>query len=127
MGTTYKERASSVSRELIAYWLRHLDPKPLVEVHGAGRIEVAVMKKDGELRVHLTNLEGPHDAINMMTWDHIPPIGPLEVRLRIPPLKSVRWEPLGLTLPAKQTDDGILVQIPKIDIHGALVLPSNIA
>lgn len=127
MGTTYKERASSVSRELIAYWLRHLEPKPLVEVHGAGRIEVAVMKKDGELRVHLTNLEGPHDAINMMTWDHIPPIGPLEVRLRIPPRKSVRWEPLGLTLPAKQTDDGVLVQIPKIDIHGALVLPSNIA
>lgn len=123
MGTTYKERTSSVNRELVASWLRHLDPQPLVEVRGPGRLEVAVMRKDGELRVHLTNLEGPHDAFHTMAWDHIPPIGPLEVRLRVPTRKTIRWEPLGQNLTARKTDDGVLVQIPGIGIHGCLTIP----
>jgi hypothetical protein len=119
---SYLERTSSVTTALVAAWLRHLDPRPLVEVEGPGRVEVACMRKDGELRVHLTNLEGPHEARQIMAWDRIPPLGPLTVRLRVPGRGPVRWEPDGVRLRSRRTADGMVIEVPGVAIHGALCL-----
>ncbi len=120
LGRSYQDRRSSVCTALAAAWLRHLDPKPLIEVEGPGRIEVVAMRKAGELRVHLTNLEGPHDARQVMVWDHLPPVGPLQMRLRLPQRATARWAPDGGRLSMRRSGDHLIVTTPAFALHGAV-------
>lgn len=127
LGRTYLERGSSVTAALMAGWLRHLDPTPPVEVAGPGRVEVACMHQGDRLCIHLTSLEGPHDARNVMAWDHIPPCGPFTVRLRLPGTPAVTWEPEGRRLRTRRSGDQLVVEVPAFALHGALRLPATSA
>lgn len=121
-GRSQLERGSGVTTALVAGWLRQLDPRPLVEVEGPGRVEVVCMRKAGELRIHLINLEGPHEARNILVWEHIPALGSLRLRLRVPGRGAVRWEPEGIRLPGRRDRDHLVVEVPSIALHGAVCL-----
>jgi hypothetical protein len=78
---------------------------------------------DGRLSVHLLNTAGmPLGERHTMT-DFVPPVGPIQVRLKVPQRpKQVVWVPGGE--PPKWSWDGgrLSVTVPTVEIHGIVVV-----
>jgi len=111
-------------RQFIAGIARRLFPDPAVEVNGPPCLEIALRRaSDGRLSVHLMNLaNNPHGGQYGFT-DYIPPLGPILVRLRLPEKpQSVEWVPEGQKIKWKWSAGVLTATIPKMDIHGVLVV-----
>lgn len=111
-------------RKFIGDTARELFTNPAVEVDAPPCVEVALRTtKDGKLSVHLLNTSNMQESEDRITFDFIPPVGPIEVRLKVAEKpEKVEWVPDGGCI-KWSWDDGILTaQIPKLDIYGILVV-----
>jgi alpha-L-fucosidase len=100
---------------------RRLFPKPIVEVKGSPDVDVAVSRIGGRLAVNLVNTAGPHAAAPII--DSIPPVGPLEVKIRVGEKPAaIVLEPGGGTLPFEYSDGEARVELPRLEIHAVLVV-----
>ena len=81
------------------------------------------MRLGGRLHVHLVNTAGPHEDVDVYAFDEIPPVGPLDVALRLPapPTRIVR-QPAGEALPFTMRDGRAVVTLPRLEIHDVLVV-----
>ena len=115
------------SRQSMVRWL--LDSmaialyEPMVTVEGSQHVDVTLMRKDGRLSVNLVNTAGPHDIMTVYTHDHIPPVGPLEVAIRLPrrPRRIVR-QPQGRAVRFEYSRGVATVTIDRLQIHDVLVV-----
>jgi len=121
MGPTYRSAPSEAIREFLNALVRQLFPNPMVEVSGTHDVDVVLARQRGQLLVNLVNTAGPHRTEPIL--DAIPPIGPLKVAIRQPnkPAK-VTLEPSGQTLIFEHRDGKILVEVPQVAIHEAIVI-----
>ena len=81
------------------------------------------MRKDGVLSLHLVNTAGPHSNEKVYTFDEIPPIGPLEITLRLPARpRSLSLEPGGQKLPFKWSQGIVRTTVPQLSLHAAVTV-----
>jgi len=103
--------------------VRELFPDPRVKVQGSAAVDVSVARKDGKLLVNLVNTAGPHEDESQYVFDTIPPVGPLDVVVRLGEApKSVTLEPAGLRLEATFQDGRARVRVPRVEIHEVVVI-----
>ena len=88
------------------------------KVNQAGAVELLVTEKDGKTYVHLVNLLGEHRAQTVKTFERIPAATDIQVELtweRKP--KYVKLQPENQELSYKQTQNGIRIMVPKVELY----------
>ncbi|MCK5845013.1 MAG: hypothetical protein KAG97_09915 [Victivallales bacterium] len=117
-GSYYYDHVSCVSRDWLATIVKRLFPDPIVNVSGAGEIDVHVNELDGRLMVHLINADGPHANSKKLVFDELPRIGPLEVAVRCSARpKKVTLLPEGTCPTWRYKDGAALIEIQDLGIH----------
>ncbi len=98
--------------------------RPMVEIEAPSHgVEVSVRRKGERLLVHLTNMTVMQAGPEFPVVDYVPPIGPLNVTVRLPARPSkVTWEP-GANAVESTWQDGVLrASIPRLEIHGVIAI-----
>jgi hypothetical protein len=96
--------------------------KPDLEVNAPPTVEVALRRKDGRTVVHLVNATGMQVAGEYSVIDFVPPVGPVEVALRLAQRpKAVAVLPEGSSLAPVWKDGWARVTVPKLEIHSMVV------
>lgn len=122
-GDPYLTQRLSVSRDLFQDVVRALVPNPKVEVTGSHFVDVSLARNHDRLLVNLVNTAGPHELEKEYVFDSIPPVGPLEVRLRLGRKpRSVVAQPENRKLSVQWKDGVARVTLPRLEIHTALVV-----
>ncbi len=98
LGERYCKARTAVSRDFLNGLVRHLFPKPMVEVTGSHYVDVTANRLDDRLMINLINTAGPHGDEDVYVFDEIPPVGPLDVTIR------VRKKPQAITLQPANID-----------------------
>jgi len=122
LGERYLAAATSVARNFVHGLARELFPRPLVEVTGSMYVDLSVNRIGGKLAINLVNTAGPHADPHVYVYDEIPPVGPLEIRIRsgCTP-KKVTLEPGGRELSYVTNGDAITLTLPRLEIHNVVV------
>ena len=119
LGSVYLENISFAFKEFMRLLMQKSGYAAPVSVSGSDYADLTVMEKDGHLMIHLLNMAGDHNARGMRTFREIPAIGPLNVYIRTDSLlKSAVWQPEARPLPLQNTEDGYLVTVERLNIHG---------
>ncbi len=123
MGERYVKARTAAYRDFLNGLVRVLFPKPMVEVEGSRYVDVALARLNGKLMINLVNSAGPHADENIYTYDEVPSLGPLTVKIRLkqkpqsiklqPGNRSVRWEYWRGTA---------RVTVPRVDLHEILAV-----
>jgi hypothetical protein len=123
MGRAYLDGASFTARKLLSHLAGELFPDRIARVSGSQFVDVAVMRKGGNLSVNLLNTSGPHGDPGIHTFDEIPPVGPLTVKIKSQSRpSSVRLEPGGRELDWTYENGDMSTTIDRLDIHAVIVL-----
>jgi hypothetical protein len=123
MGISYLRNRTVVAREFIRTLVRELFPTPMVEVQGSPFVDVTINRVNDKLAINLVNTAGPHHDKDVITYDAIPPIGPLEVTIRRPQApQKVTLQPAGTELPYQYANGVIAVTIPQVEIHEIILV-----
>jgi hypothetical protein len=86
-------------------------------------VDVTVNRIDGKLAVNLINTAGGHNVRKTTVFDEIPPVGPLEIAIRLPrrPAK-ITLQPQGRDLPFGYAAGQARLVLEKLDIHSVLIV-----
>lgn len=121
IGANYKKNRSPELRQFLSGVVRDLFPNPLVTVKNSADVDVSVARNHGKLLVNLVNTAGPHQTAGIL--DQIPPVGPLEVTVRVEQKPaSVTLEPGARPVPFEFKDGQIKLTVPKLEIHDIIVI-----
>ena len=104
-----------------------LFPDPQVTIDAPACVDIALRRtREGQLCVHLLNLSGVQRAECFLSTERIPSLESLEVHLKMSQKpQDVRWVPEGGHLDWSWHDDTLTVTIPRLDIHGVLVVDAE--
>ena len=119
----YQKHQSSKLRNLLALFARPLLPQPLVDVSGSHLVHVVLAKKQNRLAINLINTGGRHADPQVFTYDEVPPLRNLMVRLRTSqkPRRIVQ-QPENKVLPVRFTNGVATVTVPQLTLHSVLVV-----
>jgi hypothetical protein len=122
-GEIYSGRTVTVLRDYSNSLIRELFPDPTVEVKGSHYVDVTLNRVGSKLIVNLVNACGPHDNDNVLVYDEIPGIGPLDISIRYPskPMK-VMLQPENKALKFKYEQGKISCTVDKLKIHDMIVV-----
>lgn len=127
LGSLYNDATTTVVRDFISAMIQELLPDPIVQVSGSHLVQVVVnrIKLDGQTRmaVNLINMAGPHRDVNVYTFDDIPAVGPLTVRIRLDkkPQRILR-QPGDEAMQFTWADGVAELTLPRLAIHDILVV-----
>lgn len=121
MGTAYAADPNPVARDFLGSLARELFPDPAVTVKGSNHVDITLAQKEGRRLVHLVNTSGPHRTQSIQ--ESIPPIGPLEVTLRLPSKPSkVTLQPGDRPLPFDYENGQARLTVPGVAIMDTIVV-----
>jgi hypothetical protein len=122
-GLRYQDGATSMARDWLQSIVRTLFPEPIVALRGSHLVDVAVTRSRGRLAIHLVNSGGPHLAPTHYVWDEIPPLGPLDLELRLPrrPCSIMRM-PETESVPFQWKDGVAHLRIDRLAVHSTLLV-----
>lgn len=121
-GKYYRDFQTSVPRKFLHRLVRELFLEPAVEVTGSQFIEVVLATKNDKTVVHLINTAGHADNARVYIFDEVPPVGPLQVRLRLESAPAkVTLEPGGVELDVTYADGIAQVEVPQVHVHSMVV------
>jgi len=111
-------------REFIGGLVQKMYPDPSVRVDGPGPIDVALRRTaDGRLSVHLLNTSGLPIPERYGFTDFVPAIENIRVTVKTPSRPtSVSWVPDDGKLEWTWSDGLLKVTVPKLEIHGVIVI-----
>ena len=122
-GQGYLSTGSQSARQFLNGLVRQLFPKPLVQVEGSSDVDVSVNRSGGKLAVNLVNTAGPHADRKTPVFETIPPVGPLEITIRLAKApEHVTVEPGGQPLTFEHRDGEVRLTLPKLEIHSIVVV-----
>jgi hypothetical protein len=124
LGTVHLNAHTPQIRRFLKGVVSALFPEPIVEVVGPPCIDVAVRRRGQQLLVHLINTAGMQVTSRYTIKDFIPPIGPIDVRIRLDrEPATVRVVPEQKTPVGADWQDGVLtVTLPSLAIHTVVCL-----
>ncbi|WP_332368494.1 hypothetical protein [Spirosoma telluris] len=119
----YQKHQSAKLRDFIASLTRSLLPKPLVEVSGSHLVHVVLNRQRNQLAVNLINTGGRHADPQVFTYDEVPPLTNLTVRLRTDKKpKRIVQQPENKSLPIRYADGMATVIVPQLGVHSVLMV-----
>lgn len=122
LGERYLYSRASLPAEFLCDMVRELFPLPMVEVKG-GFTEVVINRVGGKLAVNLINLAGPHEDRQALVFDAVPPVGPLEIRIRQATRPArIMLEPGHKSLEFQYRDGMAFLTLPRLEIHSVLLV-----
>jgi len=122
LGSVFAAAHATAARQFLNRVVRRLFT-PMVEVDGPPVLEVVLRRKQGKLLVHLLNACAMQVAGDYAVTDFIPPVGPLEVRLRLGRKPArVTLEPEGRVLPGEWREGTWTGRIERLELHGILAV-----
>ncbi|MGB9906485.1 MAG: hypothetical protein ACPLRR_03740 [Candidatus Saccharicenans sp.] len=111
-------------RQFIGSLTQKLFPSPAVMVEAPPTVDIALRKTvDNRLTLHLLNRTGfpVPDRYNFI--DHVPPVGPIQVKLALEEKpQQVLWVPEGIRLKWKWEKGYLQTVIPTLHVHGLLLV-----
>lgn len=123
LGRSYQRFQSPVLRDFLNGIVRQLFTKPVVEVEGSKQIHVTLNDLKGKLSVNLINAGGQHNSDKIHTYDELPALTNLTVRIRTPqPPKRIIQQPENRPLTFSYANGVAIIQVPKLDIHSVLLV-----
>lgn len=119
----YKVHQSARLRDFMASLIRPLVPKPIVEVSGSHLVHVVLNRQSNRLAVNLINTGGRHADPQVFTYDEVPPLTNLTVRLRTDrkPIRIVQ-QPENKPLPVRYANGIATVVVPQLAVHSVLMV-----
>lgn len=119
----YQKHQSARLRDFIASLARPLLPRPVVEVSGSHLVHVVLNRQNNKLAINLINTGGRHADPQVFTYDEVPPLTSLTVRLRTDKKpKRIVQQPENKPLPVRYAGGVATVTVPQLDIHSVLVV-----
>ncbi len=111
-------------REFIGGLVRKMYADPAVRVEGPGPIDVALRRTvNGRLSVHFLNTSGLPMPERYGFTDFIPAVENIRVTVKAPSRpSSVTWVPEGGKLKWSWSDGLLEVTVPRLEIHGVIVI-----
>jgi hypothetical protein len=117
-GERYARGQTALLRDFIGALAAELFPQPQVRVEGSHLVDVVLNRQDGQLALNLVNTGGPHANRDVYTYDEIPAVGPLAIRLRLASKPvSVELQPGGQTMEWVYEDGELYLTLPQLAIH----------
>ncbi|RYF48673.1 MAG: hypothetical protein EOO39_46620, partial [Cytophagaceae bacterium] len=119
----YKKHQSAKLRDFIASLVRPLLPNPVVEVSGSHLVHVVLNRQGNHLAVNLINTGGRHADPQVFTYDEVPSLTNLTVRLRTQrkPTRIVQ-QPENKALPIRYANGIATVIVPHLAVHSVLMV-----
>jgi hypothetical protein len=125
LGVPYCSTQSPTYRKLVNDIVSRLVNQPTLNVTGSEFLHLVLSKKGGNTYVHLINTGGSHFNKRVFTYEEVPPLGPLTIRLcreRNP--SSVVLRPEGKALHYRFQDGMVTIDVPRLDIYSIIeVIP----
>ena len=111
-------------RDFIGSLTAELFPDPAVAVDGPPTLDIALRRtSDGRLSVHLLNTAGMPLPDRYGFTDSIPPVDGIRLTVRTSARpRSVTWVPEGGRLDWSWSDGRLEVTVPRLAIHGVVVV-----
>lgn len=119
----YKKHQSAKLRDFIASLVRPLLLNPVVEVSGSHLVHVVLNRQGNRLAVNLINTGGRHADPQVFTYDEVPSLTNLTVRLRTDrkPTRIVQ-QPENKALPIRYANGIATVIVPELAVHSVLIV-----
>jgi hypothetical protein len=122
-GHSHHKGRQSMVRTLLGALADELMGEPIVRVRGSQHVDVSLMRKDSRLMVNLVNTAGPHDHIDVYTHDDIPPVGPLEISIRLARRpRRIVLQPAGRAMKFEYSKGLARVNLRQLEIHDVIVV-----
>jgi hypothetical protein len=123
LGQSYFNSRTPGIRDFLTCITEKLFPDPLITIDGSKMVHMTANQKENKLIINLINSGGTHADPNVTGFDQIPPIGPLQVKIRLPAKPDrIMHQPDGEELIFKYENGYALLIIPVIDIHYIIVI-----
>ncbi len=122
LGERYLHSKSAINRRFLAELIGTLMPQPLVRVSGSSYVDVSLLRKGDRLGVHLVNMAGPHADRSVHTFEDIPPIGPLNVEISVPPSKKATLQPKNRRLKTTYRNGKLSFVIERLEIYDIVII-----
>lgn len=123
IGKGYMYRYTPVFRDFIDALIREMKPELMVEVTGSHLIDVTLNRLNNALIINLVNAGGPHDNMNVMVFDEIPVLGPLQINIRYPSKPDrVTLHPENRAMAFNYENGVIRCTLPRLEIHEMIVV-----
>ena len=119
----YEKHQSSKQRDFIAALVRPLLPNPIVEVTGSHLVHVVANRLNNRLAINLINTGGRHADPQVFTYDEVPPLVNLTVKIRTDkkPTRIVQ-QPENRPLPIRYAHGIATVTVAKLVLHSILMV-----
>ncbi|MCD6564257.1 MAG: alpha-L-fucosidase [Thermoproteales archaeon] len=96
---------------------------PKVKVNAPPYLDVVLRKKDNKLLIHLINLSRKQTSPNYSLIDHIPPIGPINIKVKMSKTpRNIYIVPSNEELNYTSENNELKLNISKIKIHSIVVI-----
>jgi len=123
LGDLYTGNRTVLIRQLFRSLADRLFPNRMLRLRGSEYADPTLMTKDGRILLNLTNFAGAHSDPNVRTFNEIPPVGPVEIELRLDHAPhSVTRQPEGADLSYTFADGILRCRVENIDIHTIVVI-----
>ena len=111
-------------RRFVGDIAKRLFPNPAVTIDGPPYLDISLRRtRTGQLSLHLLNLANMPTSSRYGIIDHIPSVGPIGIKLRVPDKpKAVKWVPDGGNLKWSWTNGVLSATLPSLHVHGVLVV-----
>jgi hypothetical protein len=119
----YEKHQSAKLRQFIASLTGPLLTNPAVDVSGSHLVHVVLNRQRERLAVNLINTGGRHTDPQVFTYDEVPPLSNLTVRLRLDKKpKRITQQPENRALPIRYDKGVATVTVPELALHSVLVV-----
>jgi hypothetical protein len=116
-------RTTPVLRDFLDSLVREMQPALISEVKGSHLVDVTLNQLGDATILNLLNAGGPHDNDKVLVFDEIPPLGPLQIRIRYPVKpKRVMLQPENKALYYTYEKGVIQCTLPSLEIHEMVVV-----
>ena len=122
-GQSYRSFQSPQLRDFLQGIVKKMFSNPIVEVQGSKLVHVTVNDLKGKLAINLINAGGNHNSDKVYTYDELPPLSDLTLKIRLPkkPLKIVQ-QPEHKPLPFTYANGVATLKVPKLGVHSIVVV-----
>ncbi|GAB3541637.1 hypothetical protein [Spirosoma fluminis] len=119
----YQLHQSPKQRDFISWLTKPLLKNPKVEISGTHLVHVVVNQLGSRLAVNLINTGGKHTNPQVFSYDELPPLANLTVRIRLDkkPQRIVQ-QPENKQLAVTYANGIATVRVPSLAIHSILVV-----